>query len=78
MPIGVGIRGFFEQTLEAWQKGVTALTGPPAAGEVTDRGPYLRPGPGSPTTVTIPGIFDIVKVSAPDPSPRSDAPPPRR
>jgi hypothetical protein len=66
--IGVGVRGFFEQTLEAWQKGVKTLTGPEPAGEVTARGPLLRPGPGVPSTVSIPGIWDVVKVGAPDPT----------
>src|SRR5713226_1680875 len=68
MPIGVGVRGFFETTLESWEKGVAILRGAPPAGEVTRRGPVLRPGPGAPTTVAIPGIFDVVKLGVPDPT----------
>jgi hypothetical protein len=68
MPISVGVRGFFEATLDAWWRGVHALTPTPVEGVITDRGPILRPGPGVPTTVSIPGIFDIVKVGAPDPT----------
>ncbi len=68
MPIGVGVRGFFETTLESWEKGVAILRGPPPEGEITARGPILKPGPGAPTTVSVPGIFDVVKVGVPDPT----------
>lgn len=68
MPIGVGTRGFFESTLDAFWKGVQGLTPTPAGGVVTDRGPVIRPGPGAPTTVSVPGIWDVMKPSAPDPT----------
>jgi len=68
VPIAVGVRGFFEATLDAWYKGVEKLTGPPASGQVTDRGPILRPQPGQTSTVSIPGLFDVVKLGAPDPN----------
>src|SRR6266852_3004977 len=68
MPIGVGPRGLWEQTVTAFERGFGGLTRNAYGPYESEKGPWMRPAAGQQTTLTIPGWDSTIKLGAPDPN----------